>query len=515
MRLAVVDLGSNSFHLAVVDVDSVDSFIPVTRYKEMLGLGAVVARHGLIPMAEGDRAAQTFRRLVALARHAGADTILACATAAIRQATNGPQLIAAMAAESGVDIQILSGDDEARLIFGAVVASIRVDEDPVVCLDVGGGSLEVAVGGSHGAPYLASIDAGAARLSATHILNDPPRPVEIEAVRARVDQALEPVVAASSSIQPTMAVGTGGVVRDLARLVASRRSGSVGSINQLRISIEELGNLAAELATMTTAERARLPGIERARAKVAPVGAAMLVTAMDAFGVSELTIARWGLREGLILEHLGLILGDANGSKSQPDPRSASVEHMVRRFSTSPGRNERLAAMADHLFVVTAPVHGLGAEDRRLLGFGGLLADVGRHVSTRSSHKHGAYLVEHGSLRGFDPEEVAILATLVRYHRGGEPSATSAGLVELSPDRRRRTLALCALLRLSHHLVQCHLDAATVHIALAGNRRTVEVRDLGHPDNRLVSTAGHDLFEKVFAWNVEFAPSAPPAVLTL
>lgn len=513
MRLAVVDLGSNSFHLAVVDVDGMGTFVPVTRHKEMLGLGAVVARRGHIPPPEAHRAAQTFRRLLTLAQVAGADTVVACATAAIRQAANGPELVAAMETESGVGIRILSGEDEGRLMFTAVLASVQVDDGPVVCLDVGGGSLEVVVGGHRGPAYLASAELGAARLSAELVHHDPPGDCEMAAVRQRIADSLDPIVAACKHLRPAMAVGTGGVVRDLARLVASRRGGS-GSINQLRISIDELRRVEIELGSMRTAERAGLPGIERARARVAPVGAAMLAAAMERFEVDELTIARWGLREGVILEYIGGRRDLAN--LPSPDPRAASVDHLLQRFQAGKDRGRHLAELATRLFDATHPLHGLGPGDRELLRYGGLLADVGRHVSARSSHKHSAYLVEHGNLRGFDPEDVAVLATLARFHRGGQPTISHPSLAVLDGDRQDQVMLLAALLRLAHHVQQSAPGDHSVEVRLVPERAVVEVftpgREAGHHLSEAPDGAPDGFFEKVFGWSVKLVSDQPSLV---
>ncbi len=304
MRVAVLDLGSNSFHLVVVDVDASGGFVRVCRQKHMLGLGAVVARHGAIPPPHADRAIRTFRSLLAQARVTGADVVLACATAAIRQAANGGALVAAMEAGTGVTIRILSGDDEARLVFGAVVASVPVGDEPVLCLDVGGGSLEVVVGTRHGPDFVASAELGAARLCAELVHHDPPSGRERAAVTERIRTSFRPLVVAAGHLRPTMAVATGGVVRDLARLAAARRTDSVRFLDRLRVSLGDLRRIEAELYDLPAERRARLQGIEPARALVAPVGASMLASALDQWGMDGLVIARWGLREGVLLEHL-------------------------------------------------------------------------------------------------------------------------------------------------------------------------------------------------------------------
>lgn len=510
MRLAVLDLGSNSFHLVVVDTRATGEFTPVIRQKEMLGLGVVVARHGYIPEPDADRARHCFRRLLALAQAAGAETVIACATAAVRQASNGAQLVSSMEAEDGVAIRILSGDDEARLVFDAVLASIRLEDSSVVCFDVGGGSLEVIVGGAHGPDYLISAELGASRLGAELVHHDPPWPAEIAALRSRIGDCLGPI-AAASPYRPAMAVATGGVVRDLARLAASRRQGSTpASINQLRIGTGELRRIENDLLALSTDGRARLPGIERARARVAPLGAVMLGTALECFGLDRITVARWGLREGLILNHLR-----ANSSGMAPTagdgPRSSSVGQLLRRFNTSDTRGRRRAELATALFDATQALHQLDPNARELLRFAALLADIGRHVSFRSSHKHSAYLVEHGNLRGFDPEEIAILAALARFHRGSEPTIDHTHVSLLVPARQRQTLALAALLRIAHGLGATEPEGTGVAFRVDHSRRSLTIHDPNRPDDKNGSPSAA-LFEKVFGWSVQFSTEQPSLV---
>ena len=227
MRIAAFDLGSNSFHLLVVDAHADGTFVPLIKEKEMLRLGDAVGREGRIPEALADRAVATGDRFRRLAEGAGTEEIHARATAALREAENGGEVVDRMAAEAGVRVRVISGQEEARLIFEAVRASVVIDPAPALCLDLGGGSLEVMVGDAAGLRWASSVKLGAARLTAELVASDPPSERDVRRLRERVIAELAPLAEEVARFSPAMAVGTSGSFLALARMVAARRSGGI------------------------------------------------------------------------------------------------------------------------------------------------------------------------------------------------------------------------------------------------------------------------------------------------
>src|SRR5712692_3070818 len=196
MRVAAIDLGTNSFHLLVADAFPDGRIEPVVREKEMLRLGDVVSRHGNIPPAAAEQAVATVRRFRLLAEAAGATEILARATSAIRRADNGGEVVDRIGEETGVPVEVIGGLEEARLIFGAIRASVVLDPSPALCFDLGGGSLEVMVGDSGNLLFATSLPLGVARLSAELVRSDPISKSDRRALRARIVEVLEPVARA-------------------------------------------------------------------------------------------------------------------------------------------------------------------------------------------------------------------------------------------------------------------------------------------------------------------------------
>jgi exopolyphosphatase/guanosine-5'-triphosphate,3'-diphosphate pyrophosphatase len=421
VRVAAMDLGTNSFHLLVADVHPDGHIDPVVREKEMLRLGDVVSQYGSIPATAADQAVATVRRFRLLAEAAGADEIQARATSAIRRADNGGELVDRIEEETGVVVGVISGLEEARLIFGAVRAAVVLDPSPALCFDLGGGSLEVMVGDATGLMWATSVPLGVARLSAELVHSDPISKRDRRALRARIDDVLTPVAQHVGPFEPKLAVGSSGTLENLAAMVVARRDEEPPpSLNQLSIGRDEFMAMHKHLLETKAAERLRMVGLDTRRVDLVIAGSMFLACAMDLFDLDGLTISEWALREGIVLD----AVGHHNAADWSGDPRAIrreSVLSLGRRCNWPEAHSRQVATLALQLFDQTERLHHLGTADRELLEFSSLLHDIGEHVSSTGHTRHSAYLVRNGQLRGFDPQEIEMLAALVRWHRGGDP----------------------------------------------------------------------------------------------
>ena len=419
-----MDLGSNSFHLLVADAHPDGHIDPIVQEKEMLRLGDVVTAYGSIPPTAAEQAVATIRRFRLLADAASADEIHARATSAIRRAENGGELIDRIEAETGVAVDVISGLEEARLIFGAVRAAVVLDPAPAVCFDLGGGSLEVMVGDSGGLMWATSVPLGVARLSTELLHSDPITKADRRALRARIADVLSPVALHAAQFEPKLAVGSSGTLENLVAMVAARRDEDApASLNQLTIGRDEFLALHKVLLDSKAAERLRLDGLDARRVDLIIAGSMLLATAMELFDFDRITISEWALREGIVLDAVGRH-DPADWSGDPRAIRRESVLSLCRRCNWAEAHARQVARLALELFDETREIHDLDADDRELLEFAGLLHDIGEHVSSSGHTRHSAYLVRNGQLRGFDPEEIEMLAALVRWHRGGDPRVT-------------------------------------------------------------------------------------------
>ena len=520
MRIAAIDLGTNSFHLLVVDAGPDGSFVPLVREKEMLRLGDDVARDGRISRDGSRRALDTLRRFRALADGAGATRVVACATSAFREASNGRRLAAMLAEETGIQARIIDGETEAALIYSAVQASVLMEKGPVLALDLGGGSLEVMVGDSEALWWAGSLPLGVARLSAEVVRHDPPSRGDQRRLRKRIVDLLEPVAGRIADLfdvgapgGPALAVGSGGTFCDLARMVAYRRQGGIPvSVNQFAFSRLEFLELCEELMETTAAERRRMPGLELRRADLVPAGALLLATAMELFGFDELTVSEWALREGMVLDSLRALHPVDDPPLRTADIRRGSVEALGRRCSWDETHARHVARLALQIFDGSHRLHRLGDDDRELLEYAALLHDIGEHVSVLAQHKHTSYLIQHGRLRGFAPDEVLALAALARYGGRGYPKSSHKPFGSLSPKRRDRVVKLAVILRLAAALDRGHAQVVdSVGVELSGGRLRLRLWSERSCELELWATYRQaPLLERVFGRRLDLVSDGRP-----
>jgi exopolyphosphatase/guanosine-5'-triphosphate,3'-diphosphate pyrophosphatase len=235
-------------------------------------------------------------------------------------------------------------------------------------------------------------------------------------------------------------------------MVAARRDESVpNSLNQLSFSREEFAPLYRDLIQSTSSERKSMKGLDSKRVELIVAGAEFLNTAMELFEVDGLTISEWALREGMVLE----AVGRHDPVDLTDDPRAirrASIQALARRFSWPESHSRHVAKLSLDLFDQLRELHGLGDDDRELLEYAALLHDIGEHVSHDGHDRHAAYLVAHGQLRGFDPEEILLLTALVRWHRRGDPKSADDLVGDLDDAQRDRVRRLASLLRIADGL---------------------------------------------------------------
>ena len=317
VRVAVFDLGSSSFHLMVVDAFRDGRLVPVLRRRSFLHLGTEVAKTGEVPRERSTAAVAAVRRLQEAADKAGADVTVALATAALRDATNGARVLARLERELGTSITLVSGDEEARLCFIGQRAGVWVGADPVLGFDLGGGSLEAAVGTADSVSAVTSVALGTARIQGEFSTGDV---LSVEERRAISDVAVaraEPIKAMVDA-EPGAArrvIASGGTVRALAKLAMGIHrpppaSGASTSVNQVEVPAGQLAELADRLARLDLESRLALPGIQARRAPLLPIGAIVLSALVEHLGLSGLVVSEWGLREGAILDRLALTSTD-------------------------------------------------------------------------------------------------------------------------------------------------------------------------------------------------------------
>jgi exopolyphosphatase / guanosine-5'-triphosphate,3'-diphosphate pyrophosphatase len=502
-RYAVLDLGSTTFQLLVADGEPDGTVTPVLRDREILNLGQVLGEEGRIPEDVAARAADTAGRLRDVAIRAGAGKVLAIATSALRDSPNRQELTDLLTEAVGGPVRFIDGHEEARLTFAGVAASVALGSGPTLQLDLGGGSLEVALADERGLRWGESVPVGAGRLTGLLVEGDPPTRAERKLVRSTVESALEPLRARVKEARPKRFVASGGTVGALGRLIAAERwELPPETLNQFHIPVEDLQAVTRKLAGLTLKERLKLRGIDERRAEILPAGGWILTTAAGIFGAESLIHSEWGLREGVVLDALGL----ARVPPPLPEElRARSVQRLVRVWGEDPAHVDIVARVAGRLFEETAELHGLGGLEREWLEHGARLHEIGTAISPAKFHKHGAYLVEHSGIRGFSPEEVASIATIVRFQRGKDPRAVYPPFAALDERARYACVVLVALLRVAHPIARgLEGEALDVSVEVADGILRIGISGAVDPHSAVLEARQNvELLERALGRSVE------------
>ncbi|MCL8017732.1 Ppx/GppA phosphatase family protein [Streptomyces sp. AS02] len=304
MRLGVLDVGSNTVHLLVVDAHPGARPLPAHSHKAELRLAQLLDDSGAIGPDGVDKLIGVVHEALQAAEDKGVEEVLPFATSAVREASNADDVLARVKGETGVELQVLTGAEEARLTFLAARRWFGWSAGKLLVLDIGGGSLEIAYGMDEEPDTAVSLPLGAGRLTAGWLPGDPPDPEAIRALRRHVRAQIARTVGEFSRFgAPDHVVATSKTFKQLARLAGAARS-TEGLYVQRDLKRESLEAWVPRLAGMTTAQRAELPGVSEGRAGQLLAGALVAEGAMDLFGVETLEICPWALREGVILRKL-------------------------------------------------------------------------------------------------------------------------------------------------------------------------------------------------------------------
>lgn len=462
-RLSVLDLGSNSFHILVADVDSAGSITPVVREREMLHLGSVVDQHGMVPGAEQSHAVAVVAHLTDLAQRLGATRRLAVATSALRDADNGPSVVAHMEAVANTTIRVIDGQEEARLGFKGMSAAVGAARQPRLMLDLGGGSLELAVGSGDTVESSVSLPLGVSRLS-NMLADDPPSKDQIRALRRHVADEVGRAMDRLDLATVADVVAIGGTVRALARVAAAaQHRWWPATVNLLPLEADSVKSMRKSLSKLTSSEREDVPGMKTKRADRIHLAALVIEASMTTLDVSRLRVSDWGLREGVLLDACGI------EAPSLADLRTREVVRMQALVASERPHLDHVAGLVGQLFDQTRALHGLDDGQRTLLVHAAGLHGVGRALSLRKQHHHGAYLIEHFELRGFTPLEAAQLCCMARFHASDGMSKSYEPWAAMSADDARDTAEMVALLQVADALDRTRDQTVTgIDVAIDG-----------------------------------------------
>ncbi len=509
-RLAAIDIGSNSIHMIVVAPQASGAYRALGvapqasgayrvlgREREMVRLGKTGLGEGVLSEAAIANGLEALIRMTTMARLKGADRVVAVATSAVREAANGQDFLGRVKAQTGLDVQLLSGTEEGRLIYRAVREVVDLGPASAAIVDVGGGSTEwIGVQGGELAG-VASLPLGSLRCAA-HLKGDPPRRDSIARLRASIRARLAEEVPRDPAAPPLARLiatsGTALCCADLVDLFAGRREAATG-LREVRA--RDIAQLVTRLRRLKRRELAALPPVGAPRSDSLMAGAILLQELVAHAGVERFQVSDRALRDGLVLEALGQPIPEA----LQPgDLRRRQVLQLAEQAQSVLRHNVQTARLASRLFDVTASLHSFGAREREWLEYAALLHDIGYSVHYRNHHKHAYYLIANASLAGFDPPEIEIIAHLARYHRGALPKRKHPTFAALKPWQQKTVRRLAVLLRLADALDRTHASRVEeIYGAIGDDRVRIEVVSPYQVELELEAASEHRRdFEKIF-----------------
>jgi exopolyphosphatase/guanosine-5'-triphosphate,3'-diphosphate pyrophosphatase len=510
MRLAAIDIGTNSVHMIVVRVRPDLSFEIVDREKEMVRLGAGGLDGRKLTDTSMDAALQALSKFRRLADSHRVDEILAVATSATREAENGSEFLAAIAETTGIRPRVISGTEEARLIHLAAVYGVDIKRGRAVVIDIGGGSVEITCGGER--PQLAkSFKVGVIRLTEKFVKTDPLSERDdkrlVKHIQGEIHAHCKAIIASGYD----RVIGTSGTILSLGTMAAHAMSKTEpDDLRNLRVPAKQIRKIREKATTLPLAERLRMPGLEPRRADLVVAGSVLLDTILRQLGADDITLCDLALREGVILDYVRRNRHEIARADRYPDVRRRSVIELAERCSYWPEHAQQVARISLALFDQTRGVHGFTDRERQWLEYAALLHDIGVHISYEKHHRHSYYLIKHGDLRGFDPQETEVLALITRYHRRATPKKGHPGYTELPPALRKVVKALASCLRLAEGLDRSHAQVIeSVSLHDRGRDYVLQLHTNGDAELELWSAGRHvNAFEELVGKPVRFEIAA-------
>lgn len=515
-KLAVIDIGTNSIHMVLADILPDASYKIVDRFKDItrLGDGAFATRR--LSEEAMARGLEVLNTLATLARNKGFDRIEAVATSAVREARNGGEFVDQVAKQTGVTIRVISGAEEARLIYLGVKNSIALPEAPTVIVDVGGGSVELILGNRDGLIEVNSLTLGAIRLADEFLTKMPPSGAMLKALEESVMGQLERALQPFKAKRWQSVVATSGMAGNLAEVIHLRQTGRpLLQLNLATVSLKEIQALERELARSSLKERLAIPGLDPKRVDTLLPAAVVFRHLLQLSGLEDMTLCDKAIREGVIYDFIERHREGLQAEQDIPDVRRRNVLGLARRCQAPEVHSLHVAGLALRLFDQTRPLHELGRRERDWLEYAAVLHDAGYLINPRQHHKHAYYVIKHSDLSGFTAEEIEVVANVARYHRGAMPAMKHDGFADLPPALQHCVKVLGALLRVADALDRTHFSVVqTVNVAW-GKSLVIQAIVAGPAEMELWTAKKRaDLLEEVFHRPVELnalSPARDPA----
>lgn len=511
MRIAAIDIGTNSIHMVIARAAGSSGFEVVDREREVVQIGRGSFDGSRLRAEAIRRTVAALARFADLARRQQVDRILCTATAAVREARNGGAFVQAAREACGIAPRVIPPEEEGRLIHLAVTSALQLEEGPSLIVDIGGGSVQLVIADRDRLHETLSVPLGALRLYEELLASDPPERRDLQRLRRRIRRESAAALSTIADRSPVRIYGSSGSIHALAHLAHGEETGeALEHLNGFVLEREAVARLTRRLQRMDLAEREELPGIDPRRAEIILPGAMVLDYLLGELDTESITLCDFGVREGLVIDYLLAHATEVRALGDVEDLRLRSVLQLLQKFQPEERhlRHARhVAQLSLALFDGLRRAHGLGDEAREILHYAALLHDVGAIIGYDSHGQHSDYIIRNGNLRGLSADEVERIAAVARYHGKARPRKRDAGFSALPRGRRREVRWLAALLRIAEGLDRSHYQLVR-ELTVRRRGRSVTLALTTKPGARLeVWAARHrtDLLEKLLGAPVRLA----------
>ncbi|OGI18833.1 MAG: hypothetical protein A3B68_06265 [Candidatus Melainabacteria bacterium RIFCSPHIGHO2_02_FULL_34_12] len=519
-NIAAIDIGSNSFHIIVVQINpETQSFKVLDRLRETVRLGTFHEPKIKKELSQEDmkRGFETLKRFKKLAEGHHVTEIFASATSAVREASNGREWLLKIRSELGIDAHVISGVEEARLIYLGVLSATELQGRKIGIVDIGGGSTEIIIGDEQFIYHLSSTKVGAVRLTEKDLKDETDLPQKIEFMENHIEGLLSTKIQQIKEIGGfDFLVGTSGTIQTIAnidyRMHNFTDSDNSPTLNQYRITYDSVCSIIDKMMTTPKEKRADSFDISKNRAEIILAGAITLKVVMKNLNTTEIFYCDRALREGLIIDKLlqkGII---KDRLQYQQTIRQRSVIELASKYHFLKDHALHVKKLSSRIFDQTKGLlHSYGDKEKELMEAAAILHDIGSLVTHNDHHKHSYYLIRHSGLLGFNDEEVELIANIARYHRQSNPKDNHPNFQNLPREHKKMVKELSSFLRIAEGLDKGHKCAINdIEIIVNLNQKKLRCKLKSNFENydcaleKWSATGKSKEFKKEFGVDIDF-----------
>jgi exopolyphosphatase/guanosine-5'-triphosphate,3'-diphosphate pyrophosphatase len=497
--------------MIIAEIQPDFSYKVIDRHKHVARLGEDTFKTGRFSPEAIANGTEVIRSFAMLARNRGVTRIEAVATSAVREAVNGGELIEIVERQTGVRIRVVTGLEEARLIYLGVRQSMDFGDRNLLIADIGGGSLELIIGNRRELLCSASLKLGALRLNDLYLKPAHSLREGLEKLEQAIDAQLQKALPRFKKVGFEEFVGTSGMVGNLAEIIHMQNSGRpLSQLNLARFPYD--GVVAAEklLTSTPLARRPEIPGLDVSRADVLVPACIVLRKIMERLKIPEFTVSDKAIRDGLLYDFMERHREGIQTESEIPNLRRREVIRLARRCHYDPVHAHHVAKLSLLIFDQTSVIHQLGDSERECLEYAAILHDVGFLINPRQHHKHSYYLIKNSDLAGFTADEIELIGNVARYHRKAPPETDHRTAKDLPAEYRETLAVLAGILRVANAL-DCSRFGVVRSIDCTISGKAVEFSLITNDDAALEVWAGRkrsDILADAFHREIVLTPRA-------